>query len=444
MLSSPSVALLAPAPASPTPGLKRYAIVGLGIRSKMYSEAILDPFRENAALVGFCDVNRSRMEYYNRRFAERYQAAPVPMYSAAGFPRLIAEQAPDTVIVTSVDRTHHEYIIAALDLGCDVITEKPMTVDAGKCAAILEAVERTGRQLKVAFNYRYSPARAKVKELLHAGTIGQVTSVHFEWLLDTNHGADYFRRWHREKHNSGGLLVHKSTHHFDLVNWWLGSSPESVFGYGSLAFYGRANALRRGVEANYPRGTSPEAHGQPFAFNLRDGGELEHLYLTSEHEDGYRRDQNVFGEGITIEDTAGAVVRYRNGAVLTYSLTTYAPWEGYRIAFNGTKGRLEFDEMEVAYHHARTNEIAPKAGFSQRMVVYPQFAPPWNVELPPADGAHSGGDRLLLQDLFSPTPAPDPLGRAAGHEEGARSILTGAALNHSFETGLPVRIDTLI
>ena len=46
-----------------------------------------------------------------------------------------------------------------------------------------------------------------------------------EWLLDTRHGADYFRRWHRNKNNSGGLMVHKATHHFDLVNWWMIPTP---------------------------------------------------------------------------------------------------------------------------------------------------------------------------------------------------------------------------
>ena len=69
------------------------------------------------------------------------------------------------------------------------------------------------------------------------GTIGDVFSVHFEWLLNTKHGADYFRRWHRDKRNSGGLLVHKSTHHFDLVNFWLGTQPKTVFAMGDLRFY---------------------------------------------------------------------------------------------------------------------------------------------------------------------------------------------------------------
>jgi predicted dehydrogenase len=61
--------------------------------------------------------------------------------------------------------------------------------------------------------------------------------VHFEWVLDTVHGADYFRRWHREKANSGGLLVHKASHHFDLVNWWIGDVPATVYARGALRFY---------------------------------------------------------------------------------------------------------------------------------------------------------------------------------------------------------------
>lgn len=63
------------------------------------------------------------------------------------------------------------------------------------------------------------PFVTRIKELIHEGCVGDILSVHFEWMLDTEHGADYFRRWHRKKENSGGLLVHKATHHFDMVNW---------------------------------------------------------------------------------------------------------------------------------------------------------------------------------------------------------------------------------
>ena len=104
---------------------------------------------------------------------------------------MIAECRPEIVIVTSIDRTHHRYIVRAMELGCDVITEKPMTVDAEKCQQILDTVESTGRDLRVTFNYRYSPHASLVRQLLMDKVIGTVTAVHFEWLLDLVHGADY-------------------------------------------------------------------------------------------------------------------------------------------------------------------------------------------------------------------------------------------------------------
>ena len=155
---------------------------------------------------------------------------------------MIEKEKPDIVIVTTVDRTHHTYIIRLWNLGCDVITEKPMTVDAEKTQEIIDAINRTGQEVRVTFNYRYAPHNTKIREIIRDGVIGDVYSVNFEWALDTQHGADYFRRWHRNKNNSGGLLVHKSTHHFDLVNFWLNTTPETVYATGGLRFYGKENA----------------------------------------------------------------------------------------------------------------------------------------------------------------------------------------------------------
>jgi predicted dehydrogenase len=226
--------------------LTRYALVGAGARSFMFSEALLRTYKRTSSLVAICDINQQRMDFHNQVYAEKYGAQVVPTWLAGDFDRMVAQQKPHVVIVTTIDRLHHAYIIRAMERGCDVITEKPMTTDLDKCQAILEAVERTGRRLRVTFNYRYSPSRSKVKELLLQGVVGEVKSLHFEWLLDTRHGADYFRRWHRDKRNSGGLMVHKATHHFDLVNWWLNSSPETVFGLGSLSFYGKNQCRKPG------------------------------------------------------------------------------------------------------------------------------------------------------------------------------------------------------
>ncbi|MCA9896490.1 MAG: Gfo/Idh/MocA family oxidoreductase, partial [Anaerolineae bacterium] len=194
---------------------------------------------------------------------------------------------------------------------CDVITEKPMTTDAVKARRILDTQARTGRKVTVTFNYRYSPPRTQIKDLLMSGVIGEVTSVDFHWLLDTHHGADYFRRWHRNKENSGGLMVHKATHHFDLVNWWLSDVPRRVYADGARYFYRPETGDRYGLTARTDRcHTCPEANRCPFALKMADIPSLKALYLDSEQYDGYFRDRCVFSPEMNIEDNMNVVVDY--------------------------------------------------------------------------------------------------------------------------------------
>ena len=110
------------------------------------------------------------------------------------------------------------------------------------------------------------------------------------WMLDTNHGTDYFRRWHRAKENSGGLFVHKATHHFDLVNWWIDAYPKEVFAMGDLLFYGKENAESRGESYSYKRYTGEQAaQADPFALFLDKNHAMKGLYLNAEEETSYLR-----------------------------------------------------------------------------------------------------------------------------------------------------------
>ncbi|MDG0794905.1 Gfo/Idh/MocA family oxidoreductase [Cohnella ginsengisoli] len=423
---------------------KTYVQIGAGGRAEFFYSAIATSYRGTSELLAFCDINQTRMDYANKLLTEKYDYPAVRTYKSDEFDRMIETEKPDAVIVTSVDRTHHTYIIRALELGCDVITEKPMTVDEEKCQEILDAVERTGRSVRVTFNYRYAPHHTKARELIASGVIGDVTSIHFEWLLNTQHGADYFRRWHRDKRNSGGLLVHKSTHHFDLVNFWIGSQPDTVFAMGDLLFYGRENAEKRGVTKFYERATgNPNAAGDPFALPLDDNPHLKAMYLDAEPEDGYRRDQSVFGDGISIEDTMSVLVKYKNKAQLTYSLNAYLPWEGYQIAFNGTKGRIEMKIVEQSYVNSGGDKALEGAVKGVTILVFPMFGEPYKADFEVGEGGHGGGDPVLLNDIFG-VPVEDEFHRAANHVDGARSILTGIAANKSIRTGQAVKVDELV
>ena len=435
---------------------KKYVLVGTGGRCAMFVDGLIKDFKDCGELVALCDTNQTRMDYWANYIKENGGMADIPTYKAADFDKMIEVEKPDSVIVTTMDRTHHKYIIRAMELGCDAISEKPMTVDADKCQQIIDAKKRTGKNLIVTFNYRYSPRNTKVKEIIKSGMIGDVTSVHFEWLLDTNHGADYFRRWHRDKRNSGGLMVHKSTHHFDLVNWWIDSSPKTVFAMGDLKFYGKENAENRGITEFYSRARGSElAKNDPFALKVdpEKDERLIGLYYNAEHEDGYGRDQSVFSQGISIEDNMGVMVRYNNNAVMTYSLNAHSPWEGYRVCFNGTKGRLEFNVCEKSYvsgDHEDFNQPGMRELEGEKKDMIPEiiFQAHWGkpqvIEYEQGDkGGHGGGDVRLLTHIFRGA-ENDPLGHAAGYVDGAMSILTGIAANKSMATGMPVVVKDLV
>ncbi|MBT1001313.1 Gfo/Idh/MocA family oxidoreductase [Paenarthrobacter sp. DKR-5] len=434
----------------------RFALVGTGSRAEMYIKAILGAHSDVAELVAVGDVNPGRVEYYRALAAELApEAAEVAAFDPLDLAAFIAGNGIDRVIITTPDYTHAGYIVEALHAGADVVVEKPLTIDADGCRRITEAVARTARNVVVTFNYRYSPRNSALKEIIQSGVIGTVTSVDFSWVLDTVHGADYFRRWHRDKANSGGLLIHKASHHFDLVNWWINDSPRRIYASGGLRFYGDANAAARGLGSRPERGTDDAAAADPFALDLRRDEKLRRLYLENEKFDGYRRDQDVFAPGITIEDNLALVVDYDGGPTLSYSLNAHSPWEGYRVAVNGTEGRAELEVVERAavLRDAEGNVVVDPSATpvdqpdevrrdGERLVVQRHWEAAYEVPIRNGAGGHGGGDTLLLSDVFN-GPGEDPLGRPSGYIDGLRSVAVGIAGNRSLESGLPVQVADL-
>ena len=427
----------------------RYALVGTGARATMYTDAVAER-SDRARLVALADTNPHRVEHH----AAALEAAGLPRpaaYDAADFDRLLAETEPDTVIVTCVDAYHHEYILAALASDCNVICEKPLTTTAEHASAILEAERRSAGTVTVTFNYRYNPIHEKVADLLREGAVGEIVSVGFDWLLDTRHGADYFRRWHRLADQSGGLLVHKSGHHFDLVNWWLDSAPKQAFAKGKLAFYGE-NGKRHGHDRGYERASGdPLAAEDPFALHMEENEQLKALYLDAEEADGYIRDQNVFAPGVTIYDDMMALVDYENGATLSYRLTAYSPWEGYRVHFNGTRGRLELlvvenDHVNPAQRGPNGAQLhgataSPEEGWYE-LTVHPFWAKPERIDVGEYERqGHGGGDRRMLGVLFDGD--TDPHNRSATAQDGVNALAAGLASNESIATGQPVAVADL-
>jgi predicted dehydrogenase len=402
---------------------RRYAMVGTGDRgSTMWGRPLAEGYSDVLEFVGLCDIN-------SKRVAVAKEMIGVNCPTFTDFDEMCDKAKPELLMVTTVDAFHSQYIIKALDRGIDVMTEKPMVIDEKQCQAVLDAEKRNNRKIIVTFNYRYAPKHQKIKEILLSGEIGRVLSVDFSWYLDVNHGADYFRRWHRLKSRSGSLWVHKATHHYDLINWWLGADPVEVTANAGLNVYGKNGAFR-GANCR----TCPHKSKCSFYYDMTKSDMRMKLYAGCEDVDGYYRDGCVFREDIDIYDSMSALVKYSNGATMNYSVNAFMPIEGYRVAFNGDKGRLEVRDYErQPWKVEEETEIHVIKNFGKReQVVLPKIA-----------GGHGGGDQRLRELIFRKTNLPDYM-RLPDSRAGAMSCLTGIAARTSVEQKRSVKIADLI
>ncbi|MBL4806531.1 MAG: Gfo/Idh/MocA family oxidoreductase [Rhodobacteraceae bacterium] len=421
----------------------KYTIVGTGARHHMFRKAITETYGDTSELLGICDNNAKRLALSASQIKDQHGNG-IATYDAENFDTMLAEQKPDTVVVTVPDYMHHEYIIRALRAGCNVMTEKPMTTNLTKLKAILDAQAETGKSVTVTFNYRYTPARTQIKEILQSGVIGDITAVDFRWHLDRVHGADYFRRWHRYKEKSGGLLVHKSTHHFDLLNWWIGSTPKTVNAIGKLDFYTPATAERLGLSDHGERcHTCKLTEKCDFVLDIEDDELLRELYLESEDADGYYRDRCIWDQDITIEDTMQVQVQYANDVSLNYTLCAYSPWEGVEVKFHGTKGELTHRHVEVHGVFGGKRDMTNRD--SMETTVHVAGQPPENIDVWAGEGDHGGADPVMLGYLFdAETVGDDPYARGSTHVDGAWSILTGIAANASMAANQVTDVDKML
>ena len=403
--------------------MKKYVIVGCGSRGIIaYANPMVRSYSDVAELCGVYDINQKRAE-----FVSEYTEKNIPVYD--DFDKMLDAVKPDTVLIMTKDSEHDFYAIKAMKAGCDVICEKPLTTTFEKALSIYKTQQETGREVIVTFNLRFSPFFKRIKEIIKEGAIGKILSVHYEWMLDTSHGADYFRRWHRESKNSGSLMVHKSTHHFDLINWFLEEDPVAVNAFGTRRFYGptRENRGKRCL-------TCPYSKSCEFYLDLKANENLKRLYLDCEDADGYFRDKCVFSEEIDIQDSVSVNVEYSGGAVMSYSLTAHSPYEGISMVLNGTDGRMEIRTNDVHSANYSTNS-------TYSVKIYNRKGELIDITIPEgtSDG-HGGADLALHDRLFRDQNAPDPLHQMANTKAGLMSIGIGMAANISMREKRQVKL----
>ena len=420
----------------------RYVLAGVGNRGlTFFAEPLRKDFNDYGELVGLFDASSVRMEGVNRLWGTN-----LPAFT--DFQVMLRQIDPEVILIATDDASHAEYVIQTLEVGKRVICEKPLVVTASQARRVLETIELTADRRPVpslvTHNMRYEPAVLQLKEMISSGTIGQVLHITFLENLDRHHGADYFRRWHRFKANSGGLLVQKGSHHFDVLNWLAGSRPNRVMARGGLHVYGRRGPFR----GERCTGCSFSMQCRYFADLktwMEENPELQ-LYASAEGESGYVRDGCVFDDCIDIEDHMDVLYDYQNGIEVTYSLTAFASIENWRIEVEGTGGRLVFEQIYPTDWPPGDYVVPGLEDFELRRLMLYSFNE--GVQEIPTDhwqGEWENERLTMLPELFA-RPLDAPLTELqATLEDGIWAVLVGIAANQSLENNSqPVDVHSLL
>jgi predicted dehydrogenase len=418
---------------------RRFAVIGTGNRAAyMFVAPLIEKFSDEVEAVGLYDINPARAEVCNE-----IVKSSIPIFRSAE--ELIRKARPEVLLIASPDATHAGYVIQGLKAGLDVFCEKPLCTTREQVTAIRKAARVSSGKATVTHNLRCLPSAEVLKRELRNHRIGTVRHVIFNEYLDRYHGADYFRRWHRNFKNSGGLLLQKASHHFDMVNWWVGSRAQTVTAQGGLLYYGK-NGPFRGTRCS----TCAHTRKCPHYADLFANPFMQKLYQRVEKVDGYLRDRCVFGNDIDITDTANLTVTFENGVKMVYSLIAYASFEGQQVALEGTQGRLEWHLKYNTGWAAGSKKGSKKASLEQsgEHSEKVEYLHPFNHEVtdltPPAlQGSHGGADAKIWDFIFKRRPPADPLGQRASLEEGIQAVLIGMAANQSIALGgAPVNVQT--
>jgi predicted dehydrogenase len=344
----------------------RFGIIGTGSRGiRSYGRAIGEVYGDEAEIVAVSDSDPVRLSV---------GAEHLEVEHADTNPGMVLDNPDvDVVIITTPDATHADFACAALGADKHVLCEKPIATTIADCNRIRMAAQASRGEFMTGFVLRYVPFYEEMHAAIEQGEIGPSR---FVTVADNRDGAAYFRRWHRLRANSGGLLVHKSTHALDIVNWMLNARPISVSATGGVAvFTPKEWAGERCL-------TCDATDFCPEYVDIREG-HLKTLYHDAEATSGYIFDTCVFNSEKDTVDHATASIEYENGARASYSLCLFASYTEREIGVWGDDGKVEGRDGAGYYRISGRRDDRDELR---------------QVEV--RAGGHGGGDVRLLADAL--------------------------------------------
>lgn len=352
------------------------AVIGAGGRGRSVTRNLLRDSKGNVKVLSVYDPDKKMSVQALKDWSDNTIKVCNTYQQAINTPGV------DWVLVFSPNSYHKAHILAGFKAGKHVFSEKPLATTIADCQAIYDAHKKTKLLFATGFVLRYSPIYMKVKQILDSGKLGKILSIDANENVTPGHGGYIMSNWRRLTKYAGPHILEKCCHDLDLINWFIGSVPSRVGGFGGLDFFVPANQhlYKKHGEKMFAAWADPHRVGSPF---------------TSDKD---------------LMDNQVAIMEYRNKAKVMFQATMSNMIPERRMYFSCTEGNLIVDLYSSKLEYCRL-------GDKKKTVV--DFS---------TDG-HGGGDSFIMKELYK-TMVNRSLPKCGGNE-GLESAVVALAIDQS-------------
>lgn len=413
-------------------------LIGAGNRGSTYARK-MHAMPEKFKIVGVADPRKA-----DRVFIRNMYDFPEENCYDSWEQILSRPKMADLAMICTLDGMHYEPAMKAIELGYDLLLEKPVAMRPEHCVAIAEAARKKGVRVLVCHVLRYTDFYGCIKQLLMDGTIGQVVSADLVEGIGHTHFAHSYTRgnWHKLE-TSAPMLLAKSCHDLDIVQWLVDKPCKRVSSFGSLTYFRKENAPE-GAPIRCVDGDCPVRESCPYdclRFYRNTSNHWKRVVASGIAADRENPTWEEILEGLRTKNYGQCVYHCDNDVVdhqvvsmefdggITATLTVNAFNKGGRyIRIYGTNGEL--------FAHMGAKEISLYTFDSKKNWTVPVSAGDEHIT-----GGHGGGDAGIVQELYAYLSGSYTGFRAADIQVSVRNHMIGFAAEQARLTGTVVSLE---
>jgi predicted dehydrogenase len=357
----------------------KIGVIGCGERIKKILKILVKEMPE-VKIKSIFDVSEKQINEFRKDFGKGIKAEKK-------YEKITKDKEIEWIFVGSPNYAHKDQIISGLKNKKNIFSEKPLAINFEEIKEIKEEFKKNGKRFLVSYPLRYSPHYKKVREILESGKIGKIISFEFNETLTFNHGSFIMSDWRRLEKFSGGHLLEKCCHDFDVANLLIKSLPSRVASFGGLNLFKEENKEL-----------------------------IKHIKIDWE-EFGRKYPKNPFMSEKDVVDNQVIIFEYRNGVRATFHTNCAATMPERRIYICGTKGTLKTDVLK-GFLQVRT------IGSSETtMIIDDEFK-----------GGHGAGDKFVVEELIKAMKNEDNFQNSL--DEGIQSASVALGAEESRKKGI--------